>query len=91
MGEKAVLTGAGSDQQIAELDAALAEIEATLDDDVDTLIVGAGLFGQVRLAPDAQAYLEQRACSVELRPIKQAVRLWNVSQGKVMGLFHITC
>ena len=69
----------------------LAEIRATLDDDADTLIVGTGMFGRVRLAPDAQAYVEQQGCSIELRSIRQAVRLWNTSQGKVTGLFHITC
>ena len=69
----------------------LAEIKATLDDSVDTLIVGTGLFGRVRLAPDAHAYLEQRECSVVMRPIKQAVRLWNARQGKTIGIFHITC
>ena len=69
----------------------LAEIKATLDDGVDTLIVGTGLFGRVRLASDARAYLEQRGCNVKLRPIGRAVRLWNGSQGKITGLFHITC
>jgi hypothetical protein len=69
----------------------LAEMTATWEDGADTLIVGAGLFGRVRLATETQAYLEQQGCTVELHPIWRAVRLWNKSTGKIIGLFHITC
>jgi hypothetical protein len=69
----------------------LAEIRDVWEDGASTLIVGAGLFGRVRLAPDAQAHLAQHGCTVDLYPIGRAVRLWNKSQGEIVGLFHITC
>ena len=69
----------------------LAEIQDVWEDGTSTLLVGGGLFGRVRLASDAQAYLAQHGCTVDLYPIRRAIRLWNKSRGKIVGLFHITC
>jgi hypothetical protein len=69
----------------------LDEIQDVWEDGTNALLVGGGLFGRVRLAPDAQAFLAQHGCAVDLYPIGRAVRLWNKSQGKIVGLFHITC
>ena len=69
----------------------LAEAEAIWEKSAKTLIIGTGLFDRVRLSAEAQAYLAQQGCGVELRPIKKAVRLWNESRGQIIGLFHITC
>jgi hypothetical protein len=69
----------------------LAEIRAIWQRNTEILIVGTGMFGRVRLSPDAQAFLSQQGCCTILKPIGKAVRLWNDSQGRVAGLFHITC
>jgi hypothetical protein len=69
----------------------LKEVQAVWEEGADTLIVGAGVLGRVRLSDDAQAFLAQNRCTVRLYPIRRAVQLWNASQGQVIGLFHITC
>ena len=68
-----------------------AEIETVWEKGAEALIVGTGLFDRVRLSPEAQFFLAQQGCAIESRRIRQAVRLWNDSRGKVVGLFHITC
>ena len=69
----------------------LAEAEATYENGAQSLIVGCGHFDRLRLSPEAQAYLANKGCAVELRPTKKAAKLWNKSQGRAIGLFHITC
>lgn len=69
----------------------LAEIQAIWEEHVETLIVGAGWFNRVRLSPEAQAYLQEQQCTPELYPLHQAVRRWNRGEGRIMGLFHLTC
>jgi hypothetical protein len=73
----------------------LAEIQKTLEDTWDspteTLVVGTGYLNRVRLSSEAAEYLEHRRCQVKLCPTKEAARLWNELEGRVLGLFHITC
>jgi hypothetical protein len=69
----------------------LAEIQSIWIPGTETLVVGAGLFGRVRLSPQAAAFLSERGCDVKLCPLRKAIRVWNDSRGQVIGLFHITC
>jgi hypothetical protein len=69
----------------------LAEAKATWEEGTEMLIIGSGHFGRVRLSLEAQEYLAQKRCAVELLPTKKAAELWNKSQGKIIGVFHITC
>lgn len=69
----------------------LDEAKETLSQDVELLIIGAGLYDRLRLSPEAQAYLEALGCKVKLLPTEEAIKRWNEAQGKVIGLFHITC
>jgi hypothetical protein len=69
----------------------LAEIQSIWVPGTETLIVGAGLFGRVRLSAEAKAFLSEWGCDVKLCPLRRAVRLWNDSHGQAIGLFHITC
>jgi len=55
------------------------------------LIVGSGQFGNVQLSPEADAYFAKKGCEVLLRPTPEAIRLFNRSKGKKIGLFHVTC
>ena len=57
----------------------------------ERLIVGAGQYGLVELSGEAAGYLEQQGCRVDLMPTKEAIRVWNQSEGAVIGLFHVTC
>ncbi len=55
------------------------------------LIVGAGMFGRLRLSDEAARFFHQKGCQVQLAPTGKAVRAWNEAEGAVIGLFHITC
>jgi len=57
----------------------------------EQLIIGSGQFGNVHLSPEAEAYLAKKHCKVLLQPTPAAIRLFNDSQAKKVGLFHVTC
>ena len=57
----------------------------------ERLIVGAGQFGFVELSDEAAAYFDKKGCRVDLRPMKEAMEVWNEAEGAVIGLFHVTC
>jgi len=55
------------------------------------LVIGTGQTGLVRLSNEAEEFLRDKDCKVELLPTPQAIQTWNESEGAVIGLFHITC
>ena len=55
------------------------------------LVVGSGQMGNVQLSPEADAYFAKKGCKVLLRPTPEAIRLFNRSKEKKIGLFHVTC
>ncbi len=55
------------------------------------LIVGAGQYGALKLSDEASDYLERKGCRVELATTPEAIEAWNVADGSVIGLFHVTC
>lgn len=55
------------------------------------LIVGTGQTGYVKLSVEAAAYLRHNGCSARLHPTPQAIKVWNETDGAVIGLFHVTC
>jgi hypothetical protein len=57
----------------------------------DRLIVGSGQYGNVELSPEAEAYVEDRKLSVLLLPTPEVIDVWNETEGKAIGLFHVTC
>lgn len=57
----------------------------------EQLIVGSGQMGNVQLSAEADAYFAKRGCKVLLRPTPEAIRLFNRSKVKKIGLFHVTC
>jgi hypothetical protein len=69
----------------------LAEAEYIYQEGADGLLIGAGQFGRVRLSPEAAALFQGKALPVTILPTSQAVKAWNESSEKLIGLFHITC
>jgi hypothetical protein len=57
----------------------------------DRLIVGSGQYGNVELSPEAAAYVEDRKLSVLLLPTPEVIDVWNETESKAIGLFHVTC
>lgn len=68
-----------------------AEAEYILEDGCDLLIVGAGQNGNVSLSQEASDYLEKNGCKVLLQPTPEAIRSFNQSREKKIGLMHVTC
>ena len=57
----------------------------------EQLIVGSGQIGNVRLSPEAEAYFAKQNCKVLLHPTPEAIRVFNRSTARKIGLFHVTC
>lgn len=68
-----------------------AEAKAVFEDGCDQLIIGAGQQGMVHLSPEASAYFEKKGCQVILQPTPEAIRSFNQSRKKKIGLMHVTC
>jgi hypothetical protein len=62
-----------------------------VSDHVEIIVVGSGQVGNVRLSPEAEAYLEKKYCKVLLQPTPDAIQVFNKSHAKKIGLFHVTC
>jgi hypothetical protein len=68
-----------------------AEAKFVFEDGCDVLIVGAGQEGNVRLSPEANDYFNKKGCKVLLQPTPEAIRSFNQSHDKKIGLMHVTC
>jgi len=69
----------------------LAEAEYVFEDGAETIIIGSGQSGMVKLSDEAAAFFQQENCKVELLPTPEAIHLWNKAKASTIGLFHITC
>jgi hypothetical protein len=69
----------------------LAEIEELYRPKAQRIIIGTGHEDQVRLSQEAVEYLAEHGCPAELWPMPKAIKKWNEAEGKVLGLFHVTC
>jgi hypothetical protein len=55
------------------------------------LVLGSGQQGNVRLSPEAEAWLAKKRCKVVIQSTPEALRAFNEARGKKIGLFHVTC
>ena len=55
------------------------------------LIIGTGQYDNVRLSAEAADYFTHRSLQVDMLPTPKAIRAWNKAEGRVIGLFHVTC
>ena len=69
----------------------LAEAEHIFDDGAERLIVGSGQDGNVELSDEAESYFKEKGCVVDLHPTPEAIKIWNDAEGKIIGMFHVTC
>jgi hypothetical protein len=69
----------------------IAEAEHIYEDHAERLIIGSGQYGRLSLSQEASQFLEKRKCQVELLPTPEAIKHWNKAEGRVIGLFHVTC
>ncbi|MCI0692750.1 MTH938/NDUFAF3 family protein [candidate division KSB1 bacterium] len=57
----------------------------------EVIIIGSGQYDSVRLSPEAEAYFEKRGCKVILQGTPIAIRTFNQTKGRKIGVFHVTC
>jgi hypothetical protein len=69
----------------------LAEAQHVLDSGARLLIIGTGQRGLVHLGDEAWGFFDEQGCQVRLLPTPEAIQAWNKAEGKVIGLFHVTC
>jgi hypothetical protein len=69
----------------------LDEAKYVYEKGAELLIIGAGQYDLVRLSDEAEEYFQKRGCRVKLMATPKAIRAWNKAEGKVVGLFHVTC
>jgi hypothetical protein len=69
----------------------LAEAQYVYEPGAETIIIGSGQSGIVKLSDEAAEYFIQKKCQVELLPTPQAIERWNEVKKPAIGLFHITC
>ena len=61
---------------------------------VETLVVGTGSYGSMRVTDEATNALEGRGIKLVAVPTKEAVTIFNTLHGqgtRVAGAFHLTC
>ena len=67
------------------------EISYVFEKGTEGIIIGSGQYGVVELSDEAVDFLQTRKCKVILCPTPEAIREWNKTEGRWIGLFHITC
>ena len=69
------------------------EAEFIYEKGCDTLVLGSGQYGNVKLSPEAAEFFEHHDCRVILLPTSDAIETYNDTRGKAktIGLFHVTC
>lgn len=69
------------------------EAEYVHEKGCDTLVLGSGQYGNVKLSPEAAEFFARHHCRVILEPTPEAIRTWNKADDKTrtIGLFHVTC
>ena len=69
----------------------LAEAEDIYESGAELLIIGSGVNNLVKLSNEAAQYFEDHQLKAVLDATPRAADKWNLAEGKVIGLFHITC
>jgi hypothetical protein len=71
----------------------LEEAEFVFEKGCDTLVLGSGQYGNVKLSPEAAEFFERHGCRVILKPTPDAIETYNktIRKAKAIGLFHVTC
>lgn len=69
----------------------LAEAQDIYSKNLETLLIGSGMFDKVRLSDQAADFFRSNNTTVIILPTGKAVRYWNDRHVPMVGLFHITC
>lgn len=69
----------------------LDEIKYVHQNNSEGIVIGSGQHGIAKLSNEANKYLRSKNCQVVLKPTPEAIQEWNKTEGRWIGLFHITC
>jgi hypothetical protein len=69
----------------------LEEANYIYEEGTEKIIIGTGQTGFVKLSEDAENFFAGNRCGIELFPTPWAIERWNEIEGKVTGVFHVTC
>jgi hypothetical protein len=68
-----------------------AEISEIYHPDADMILIGSGQYGRLELSDKAISFLENHHCAFDVLVTPEAMNYWNTHDGKIIGMFHITC
>ena len=70
-----------------------ADVEEILEKGVETVVIGRGMVGALRVTEETRAAVEAAGAALEVAPTGEAVQRYNQLRrsGPVGGLFHTTC
>ena len=69
----------------------LDEAQYIFEHGTETLIIGTGQYGMLKLSNQADEYFAKENCLVTLLPTGEALKAWNTAEGNIIALFHVTC
>lgn len=69
----------------------LQEAESIYQDGVEELVIGTGQFDRVELSGEAARFFDERDIAIVMSATPEAIKIWNDSGDKTIGLFHVTC
>ncbi len=61
------------------------------EDGAQQIIIGTGQSGILELSTEADDYFRKKKCRIAVLPTPKAIKTWNNTKEKVVGLFHVTC
>ena len=69
----------------------LDEAKHIFDKGAKQIVIGSGQYGALGLSDEANKYFNKKDCTVNLLPTPEAIKVWNESKGRIIGMFHVTC
>lgn len=69
----------------------LPEAEHVYQAGASWIIIGTGQSGLAKLSDEATQFFTEKGCQAIPLPTPEAILHWNETEGKGIGLFHVTC
>ena len=67
------------------------EAEYIYEEGCETLVVGTGQYGIMKLTKDALEFFQERGCRVIQEKTPNAIKTFNKVSDPKIGVFHVTC
>jgi hypothetical protein len=76
------------------------DVERAVEQNPDTIVIGTGAFGICKVKKDCQEFIKRKRIKLIVDNTGEAVKIFNnlsqelvkeEQEGKIIGLFHLTC